>query len=42
MPGLFSTEEMAQSGGQGLVRKKRDVRQVLSQEIMSTLKGKLL
>ena len=41
MPGLFSTEEMAQSGGQGLVRKKRDVRPVLSQEKL-TFTGKLL
>ena len=41
MPGLFSTEEMAQSRGQGLVGKKGDMRPVLSKEKISTLKGKL-
>ena len=38
MPGLFPTEEMEQSRGQGLVGKKRDA----SKEKISTLKGKLL
>ena len=38
MPGLFSTEEMAQPRGQGLVGKKGDMRPVLSKEKISTLK----
>ena len=42
MPGLFSTEEMAQSRGQGLVGKKGDMRPVLSKKKSQLLKVSFL
>lgn len=39
MPGLFTTEEMALSRGQGLLAKKGDLRPALDKDKVLVLKG---